>query len=132
MNVMFLKHLNIEPNYEDGSSVEDSLSVNFYNPYFHGVTNKNLDDITPDDILSMTKDVSAKGTKKYSYTSSNEKIVFVYDKNYGLLSSVLDINSFENISDFQHKEIIIGSSVYYIWMTSNGCYCDDFTYTFKF
>ena len=117
---------------EDGNTVEDILSVKFYNPYYHGVTSKTLDEITSTDITAMTKDVSAKGTKEYKYTSSNERVVIAYDKNYGLLSSILDENSFENIGSFEKKEITIGSTVYYVYIMTNGCYCSDFKYTFKF
>lgn len=117
---------------EDGSIAEDELSIKFYNPYYFGVTNKTLDNLTADDILAMTKEVSAKGNKNHSYTSTNEKIVFVYDRDYGLLQSILDINSFENISGFEYKELTIGNAVYYVWATTNSCYCTNFTYTFKF
>jgi hypothetical protein len=91
-----------------------------------------LDEITANDIAAMTKDISGKEVKKYSYTSTNERIVFAYDRDYGLLQSILDINLFENISGFEYKEITVGNSVYYVWMTTNSCYCSDFIYTFKF
>lgn len=117
---------------EDGTIVKDELSIVFYNPYYFGVTNKTLDEITGDDIAAMNKEVDGKKIKNYAYTSTNERIVFAYDRNYGLLQSILDINSFENISGFEYKEITIGTAVYYVWMTINSCYCSDFTYTFKF
>jgi hypothetical protein len=117
---------------EDNSIVEDELSIKFFNPYYFGVTNKILNDITADDIAAMSKEVSEKGIKKHSYTSTNERTVFAYDRDYGLLQSILDINSFENISGFEYKEITIGTTVYYVWMSINSCYCSDFIYTFKF
>ena len=116
----------------EGKTVSSTLSVKFYNPYYHGVTSKDINTITSTDILTMTKDVSAKGTKEYKYTSTNERVVIAYDKNYGLLSSILDENSFENLGSFEKKEITIGSTVYYVYIMTNGCYCSDFKYTFKF
>jgi hypothetical protein len=116
----------------EGKTVSSTLSVKFYNPYYYGVTSKDINTITSTDITAMTKDVSAKGTKEYKYTSSNERVVIVYDKNYGLLSSILDENSFENIGSFEKKEITIGSTVYYVYIMTNGCYCSNFKYTFKF
>ena len=116
----------------EGKTVTSTLSVKFYNPFYHGVTSKDINTITSTDITAMTKDVSAKGTKEYKYTSSNERVVIAYDKNYGLLSSILDENSFENIGSFEKKEITIGSTVYYVYIMTNGCYCSDFKYTFKF
>ena len=116
----------------EGKTVSSTLSVKFYNPFYHGVTSKDINTITSTDITTMTKDVSAKGTKEYKYTSSNERVVIAYDKNYGLLSSILDENSFENIGSFEKKEITIGSTVYYVYIMTNGCYCSDFKYTFKF
>lgn len=116
----------------EGKTVSSTLSVKFYNPYYHGVTSKDINTITSTDITAMTKDVSAKGTKEYKYTSTNERVVIAYDKNYGLLSSILDENSFENLGSFEKKEITIGSTVYYVYIMTNGCYCSDFKYTFKF
>jgi hypothetical protein len=116
----------------EGKTVSSTLSVKFYNPFYHDVTSKDINTITSTDITAMTKDVSAKGTKEYKYTSSNERIVIAYDKNYGLLSSILDENSFENIGSFEKKEFTIGSTVYYVYIMTNGCYCTDFKYTFKF
>jgi hypothetical protein len=116
----------------EGKTVSSTLSVKFYNPYYHGVTSKDINTITSTDITAMTKDVSAKGTKEYKYTSNNERVVIAYDKNYGSLSSILDENSFENIGSFEKKEITIGSTVYYVYIMTNGCYCSDFKYTFKF
>lgn len=117
---------------EDGNTVEDILSVKFYNPYYHGVTSKTLDEITSTDILGMTKDISGKEEKKYSYTSTNNRIVFAYNRDYGLLKSILDKNLFENTSAFECKEALINSTVYCVYVTKNGCYCTDFEYTFKF
>ena len=116
----------------EGKTVTSTLSVKFYNPFYYGVTSKTLADITATDITSMTKDVSAKGAKKYKYTSANNRIVITYDRSYGLLTSILDQNSFENLSAFEYKEITIDSKVYYVYVTTNGCYCTDFEYTFKF
>ena len=116
----------------EGKTVTSTLSVKFYNPFYYGVTSKTLADVTATDITSLTKDVSAKGTKKYKYTSSNNRIVIAYDRSYGLLSSILDQNSFENLSAFEYKEVTINSKVYYVYVTTNGCYCTDFEYTFKF
>lgn len=116
----------------EGKTVSNTLSVKFYNPFYHGVTAKDLSTIASADILAMVKDVSAKSTKEYKYTSTNERIVIAYDKNYGLLSSILDENSFENLGSFEKKEITIGSTVYYVYIMTNGCYCTNFKYTFKF
>lgn len=116
----------------EGKTVSSTLSVKFYNPFYHGVTTKDINTITSTDITAMTKDVSAKGAKKYKYTSANNRIVIAYDRSYGLLTSILDQNSFENLSAFEYKEITIDSKVYYVYVTTNGCYCTDFEYTFKF
>lgn len=116
----------------EGKTVSSTLSVKFYNPFYHGITNKDLNTITSADVAAMTKDISAKSTKEYKYTSSNERVVIAYDKNYGLLSSILDENSFENLGSFDKKEITIGSTVYYVYIMTNACYCTNFKYTFKF
>ena len=116
---------------EDGNTVEDILSVKFYNPYYHGVTSKTLDEITSTDILGMTKDISGKGTKTYNYTSNNLYCTIAFPKSYGQLSSILDGNGFQNLDSWVFKEIEINNVPYYVYQTGTVVICNNFTYEFK-
>lgn len=116
---------------EDGATIEEKLNIEFVNPYYYGITNKSLSDIIDTDILGLTKDVSKKGEKGYSFTSNNNKVLVAYDKNYGLLSSILDPNKFENINSYEYKELDINGVMYYVYETKTSFYCTNFKYIFK-
>ena len=105
--------------------------MKFYNPYYYGVTSKGLNDVTVTDIIAMTKDISAKGTKTYKYTSNNLYCTMAFPKSYGQLSSILDGNGFQNLDSWRFKEIEINSVPYYVYQTGTVVICDNFTYEFK-
>lgn len=115
----------------EGKTVTSTLSVKFYNPYYYGVTSKGTNDITVTDITSMTKDVSAKGTKTYKYTSNNLYCTIAFPKSYGQLTSILDGNGFQNLDSWRFKEVEINSVAYYVYQTGTVVICNDFKYEFK-
>lgn len=117
---------------EDGKTSSATLDIKFYNPYYHGVTDISLDAITESDITSLSKDISAKGTKKFSYTSNNKYCVIAYPKSYGLLKSALDPNGFENIDSMSYTEVTVKNVAYYAYQTANKVTCTDFMYTFSY
>ena len=116
----------------DGKSVEATLGIKFYSPFYYGVTSTVLKDIQESDVKSLSKDVSAKGKKKYSYTSDNQYCLFAYPKKYGLLTSILDSNNFENVESMDYTEVTVGGIPYYVYQTQTPVICSGFTYTFIF
>lgn len=88
---------------ETGSNYYTSgnVSFTFVYPYYYGVLDSGIE-LTSENIVSLTKDVKTKGTKSYTYDTSNEEkqIIIAYPKSYGNLSSILDPNNFENIDKF--------------------------------
>ena len=115
----------------EGKTVTSTLSVKFYNPYYYGVTSKGINDVTVTDISAMTKDISAKGTKTYNYTSNNLYCTIAFPKSYGQLSSILDGNGFQNLDSWVKKEIEINNVPYYVYQTGTVVICNNFTYEFK-
>lgn len=115
----------------EGKTVTSTLSVKFYNPYYYGVTSKGINDVTVTDISAMTKDISAKGTKTYKYTSNNLYCTIAFPKSYGQLTSILDGNGFQNLDSWVFKEIEINSVPYYVYQTGTVVICNNFTYEFK-
>ena len=117
---------------EDGKTKEAKLDIYFYNAYYHGATIKAINDITGSDILGLTKDISGKGNKTYSFTNLNERAIIAYEKQYGLLNSILDENLFENKYSFDYKEIAIKSVPYYVYVSKTPFSSSDFKYNFKY
>ena len=117
---------------EDGKTKETKLNINFYNAYYYGVTAKSINDIVDTDIVGLTKDVTSKVNKDYSFTTHNERAIIAYEKSYGLLKSILDENSFENIYSFDYKEIAIKSTPYYVYVSKTPFSITNFKYNFKY
>lgn len=116
----------------DGSVSSASFKINFYNPFFIGITSKEIDEVSPADILAMSKVVSGRKDVSHKYTLTKERAVFAYDKNYGELSSILDPSSFENLHSFAKKELLINGVMYYVYILTSKVFCSDFEYRFKF
>ena len=116
----------------EGKTVSATYKVSFYNPYYHGISAKTLDNITVTDVVGMTKDLSAKGKKTYSYTSNNEYCVVAYPKSYGTISSILDSNGFQNVDSWQYVEVEINGVVYYVYQTKTPVICTAFAYILEY
>ena len=82
----------------------NAATYTYVYPYFYGVVAEGTP-MTSDAVLGLTKDVSVKGKKTYSYTLDNECAVIAYPKAYGKLTSVLDPNGFDNLSSFTLTEV---------------------------
>ena len=117
----------------------DSPAINFHYPCYFGIADKNttIDALSESQILAMTKKVEAKGTSKsYSYTVSQQRMVFAYPKEYGELSMISDVNGFNITSSFEKKVISIttidgSKQEYYVYM-NNPSTNTNFKITYKF
>lgn len=121
---------------KSGRSVTVSSSaLNFYYPYYYGVIGADSQ-ITPELIKSLTKNVSAKGNKTFSYSPFYERMVIAYPKSYGGLKSILDPNGFEQLASFEIYELdIMGldgtNQAYYVYV--NGASSNtDFKMKFQY
>lgn len=101
-------------------------AISFVVPYYHGVS----DSDTISSISGLTKDVSAKGSKTYSFTAENKYCVIMYDSNYPDLTSIKDQNNFENISNFSKKTVTIGDTSYKYYVTTGRKTITGFKFTF--
>lgn len=82
-----------------GTAEANTGSFTFINPYYYGVCGASA---TLDEALieSLTKDLSGKTTKTYSYTTSSQRMVIAYPKSYGVLKLVKDGNGLDNTGAF--------------------------------
>lgn len=117
----------------------DAPAINFYYPCYFGIVAKDttIDALSESQILAMTKKVEAKGSSKsYSYTVSQQRMVFAYPKEYGELSMISDINGFNVTSSFEKEIISIATAdgskqEYYVYM-NNPSTNTNFKITYKF
>ena len=114
-----------------------SPAINFYYPSYYGVVAKDVtvNTITAAQIKAMTKKAEAKGNKTYTYNTSNQRMVFAYPASYGQLTSILDLNGFEQMKAFEKKTITIstvdGDIEYFVYM-NNANTNSNFKITYKF
>lgn len=109
----------------DNSNKSYSLKTNSFNfvyPYYVGVCDANSE-ITELLIKGLTKRIETKGSKTITYTTNNQRMIFAYPTSYGLISKILDANSFDVTSTFSYSTLnIIGlddtSQSYYVY--TNG------------
>lgn len=105
-------------------SVSTKKTVNFIFPFLYGVS----DALEVASLDGLTKDLSTKSNKTYSFDTANQHMRIAFDSSYGNLSSILDPNGFETISGW--KKTIVGNYTVYtadLRTTDTGA-----AYTFKF
>ena len=133
-------HYRVKITDDKGYSVTvDSPAINFHYPCYFGIADKNtsINALSESQILAMTKKVEAKGTSKsYSYTVSQQRMVFAYPKEYGELSMISDVNGFNVTSSFEKKVMSITTAdgskqEYYVYM-NNPSTNTNFKITYKF
>lgn len=116
-------------------------SFNFITAFYYGVTTKDAANITQDDILAATKDLTSRGTKAYSYTTNNAKAMIAYPKSYGTLSKITDGSG---VTDYtaafgQPATVSVTSTTPYAWgpidyyvYTNGNSTATNFQYKFSF
>lgn len=120
----------------DGKSTINgsSATYTFVYPYYSGVLAGNVTTPTESLVKGLTKDISVKGTKSKTFTTSQSKMCFAYPKSYGALSSVLDAANMAYLSTFIKHTVSItgldGTAVdYYVYLSADA---SSTTITLKF
>ena len=114
--------------YDTSSNVPKTSTVKFVSPYYCGTT----DDVpTADTILTLTELVEAKGSKTRTITCANQHVVIAYPASYGKLTSILDGNGFENLTDYTNIQETINDVSYEIYYTTGKKTLTNFKYTYK-
>lgn len=109
-------------------SVTSSKTINFIQPFFYG----NSASATVSTLNGLTKSVTAKGQKQFSFTTNNEHMVFAYDSSYGNLTSILDPNAFETISGWTKSTLTYNGFSYFVYVADAATTDTGAKYTFKF
>ena len=96
--------LTVKVTYPDATGAAKTVSketggFSFISPYFYGVCGA-ADEINADLVLGLTKDLSAKGTKTYNYTTDSQRMVIAYPSSYGKIKLVKDGNGLDNTGAF--------------------------------
>ncbi|EET60437.1 hypothetical protein BRYFOR_07633 [Marvinbryantia formatexigens DSM 14469] len=87
----------------------------FVSPYYYGsiavdaAVNEAL-------VKAATKSVTAKGNKTFTFTCSNQRMLFAYPKSYGNLAKILDANSFDVTGTFAKSEVTVDGVAYNVYV----------------
>ena len=109
------------------------INYKFIYPMYYGTLSEN-ENISQSLIKSKTKLLQEKGTKNIKFTTNNQKMMFVYPKEYGKLSTIHDANNFNVIDTFSVQELNIiasdsNSVPYYVYINELSTVSD---YNMKF
>lgn len=121
---------------ETNATVEGKTGAfTFVYPYYYGVCEAGA---VVDEALveGLTKDITGKAGKAYSYTTNNQCAVIAFPKAHGVLKSAKDPNNFENIAAFTRHEVSVTgldnkAVVYYVYV-SGAFTGSGFKYTFAY
>ena len=59
-------------------------------PFFYGATDNAAADVTAEEILAGTKNVTTKGTKSFNFTTNDNRPFIAYPASYGALTKITD------------------------------------------
>lgn len=107
-----------------------SSTLTFVNPYYYGVINSG-DELTETLIKGLTKSVTAKGTKAFTYTMNQQKAVIAYPSSYGNIAKILDENSFNVTETFTKNTLTVGGVSYNVYVL-NDVNTTTMKYTFSY
>ena len=112
----------------EGKYFSTSKTYSFVDPYYIGAT----DNIpTADTVLTLTELIEAKSNKTKKVTAADQYVVYAYPASYGSLSSVIDGNGFENLTDYTKISLTINGVAYNCYHTTGKKSMTNFSYTYK-
>lgn len=109
-------------------SVTSEKTITFIQPFYYGVSNSS----TVADFTGLTANVTPKGNKTFSYTTSNQYMVIAYDSSYGNLKNIIDPNGFETISGWTKNSLTVGGFSYFVYVADSATTDTNAAFTFKF
>lgn len=115
----------------DGTNnVSKSISYTFVSASYTGVTD--TVPTTDTEITALTKSVRTKANLTQAFTTSGlQTIVYAYPSSFGNLTSIINQNNYEVLTNFALSNVTVNGVVYNVYSLSN-VNLDNFKYTFKY
>ena len=105
-----------------------SKTMQFIQAYFYGKSSTP----TISNFNGLSKSITAKGEKKFKYTTNNEYMVIAYDSSYGNLKTILDPNSFDVTSGWTKSTLTVDGFTYNVYIANSPTTDTDAQFTFKY
>lgn len=109
-------------------TTSSSKVFTFVHPYYYGVINGSITEITDSIINELVDTAKVKGTYSQIYTTKNSRPVYAYPASYGTLTSIKDPNNFTQAWDC--KTVTIDNISYYVYIGSTST-ASSVKYTFN-
>jgi hypothetical protein len=96
--------------YDGANTVTANTSaITFCYPYYYGALDSSISTSKLANMIHsvLTKDISTKGNKTYTFTTDYQRMVIAYPTSYGQLKSIIDPNGFEVLASFTCSTISI-------------------------
>ena len=108
-------------------SVTSTGSVRAYALSYYGVVDTN----TINDISGLSSRLST--SKSYTYTANliEQRIVYIYPKTFGTLTSIKDSNNFDYINSYTRSTALFDGVEYYIYILTDPVTINDFKQIFN-
>jgi hypothetical protein len=120
----------------DGTSTTTSIGITYtyVYPFYYGVGAEGL---TCSQVQALTKSVKSKSNTTVVTSPASQVYYFAYPASYGNLTSILDTNLFETISDYTKRTVnctMLDSTtqIYYIYEFNNITTQTNFSNQYKF
>lgn len=119
---------------DGGETTTSNLTYDFVFPYFYGTIAAGLSEITSDTVLGLNKNIRAKGSCNFTFTTNNQCPVIAYPASYGNLKSIIDPNNFSQT--WTKYEVTINSTNinginYYVYV-GGAATAENVKYTFNY
>ena len=111
-----------------GKQYSTTKSYSFVDPYYIGATDAIP---TADTVVTLTEIVEAKSNKTKKVNAADQYVVYAYPASYGSLSSIIDGNGFENLTDYTKISLTINGVAYNCYHTTGKKSMTNFSYTYK-
>ncbi|MDO4295009.1 MAG: hypothetical protein Q4D90_02485 [bacterium] len=119
LTVTATKQLSVTVTDADGKTVTAKTGTyNFVNAYYYGAVAADVVAPTTAQVKALTKSVTAKSNKSFTYNCTDQKMVFAYPASYGALAKILDPNNFDVTDTFTRNDVTVDGVAYYVYINS--------------
>lgn len=110
-------------------NITSSATVRAYAPTYYGVIENNS--ITESDISKLTKVVNTSKSNTITVSLTKQRVVFMYPKSFGDITSIKDVNNFDYINSYTLSTITYNDVEYNVYILTDPVTISEFRQTFN-
>ena len=110
-------------------NTSSSASIRAYAPSYYGVINNST--ITVSDIPNLTKVINTSRSNTMLLSLTQQRVVFMYPRSFGNISSIKDSNNFEYINSYTLSTMTYNNVEYNVYILTDAVTINGFRQTFN-